>query len=92
MCRLPYIPFKTLHCPMAKREDAAVAKQYRLIFRDQDQEAADRRTVSLAGFAVTLLVLVVCFWVTRQLQHKSAIEDCLMAGRLNCDILVPKLR
>ncbi len=69
-----------------------MSKNYRLTYRDQDHEAADRRTTSLAGFAVTLLVLVICFWVTRQLQTKSAIEDCLMAGRLNCDILVPRLR
>jgi len=27
----------------------------------------------------------------RQLHEKSAIEDCLMAGRLNCDGLVMKL-
>jgi len=74
-----------------------VSKNYRLTYRDQDDEAANweaanRRTASLAGFAVTLLVLVICFWVTRQLQTKSVIEDCLMAGRLNCDILVPRLR
>ena len=69
-----------------------MSKNYRLTYLDQDHEAADRRTTSLAGFAVTLLVLVICFWVTRQLQTKSAIEDCLMAGRLNCDILVAKLR
>ncbi len=69
-----------------------MAKLYRLVFNDQEQEAADRRTVSLAGLAVTLLVLVICFWVTRQLQSKSAIEDCLMAGRLNCDILVARIK
>ncbi len=69
-----------------------MAKIYRLVFNDRDAEAADRRTASLAGLAVTLLVLVICMWVTRQLQAKSAIEDCLMAGRTNCDILVPKLK
>ncbi len=69
-----------------------MAKLYRLVFNDQDHEAADRRTTSLAGLAVTLLVLVICFWVTRQLQTKSAIEDCLMAGRLNCDIMVTRLK
>ena len=69
-----------------------MAKIYRLVFNDRDADAADRRTASLAGLAVTLLVLVICMWVTRQLQAKSAIEDCLMAGRTNCDILVPKLK
>ena len=67
-------------------------KHVRLTYRDQDHEAAIRRTASLAGLAVTLFVLVICVWLTRHLQAKSAIEDCLMAGRLNCDILVAKLR
>ena len=69
-----------------------MAKIYRLVFNDHDAEDRNRQTMSLAGLAVTLLVLVVCVWLTKQLQVKSAIENCLMAGRSNCDILVPKLK
>ncbi len=63
-----------------------MTKIYRLVYGDRDD--ADRRTLSLAGLAVTLALLVVSMWLTKQLQQKSAIENCLMAGRLNCDILV----
>ncbi len=55
---------------------------------EQDDEAADRQTASLAGVAITLLLLVVGLSLVHQLQAKAAIEDCLMAGRMQCDWLV----
>ncbi len=69
-----------------------MAKSFRLSFRHDDHEDAERQTASLAGLAVTLLVLVVSVFLTRQLQQKSAIENCLLAGRNNCDILVTRLK
>ena len=71
-----------------------MAKTYRLVFdgHKRRQEDADRQTMSLAGLAVTLLILVAAVWLTHQLHIKSAIEDCLMAGRNNCDMLVPRLK
>lgn len=69
-----------------------MSKIYRLIFNDYDREDADRRTLSLAGLAVSLLIVVVCVFLLKQLQSKTAIEDCLMAGRNNCDALITKLR
>ena len=48
-------------------------------------EAANRQTLSLAGLAVTLAVLVMCIFLVKQLAHTTQIEDCLMASRLNCD-------
>jgi hypothetical protein len=68
-----------------------MVKIVRLVFTDDDPEARDRQTLSLAGLAVSLLVLVICVFLMRQLHHKAAIEDCLLAGRLNCDVLVMKL-
>jgi hypothetical protein len=59
------------------------------ILREEDDEAAaDRQTASLAGIAVTLLLLIVGLFLVRELHAKAAIEDCLMAGRSNCDWLV----
>jgi hypothetical protein len=55
---------------------------------EEDDEAANRQTASLAGVAVTLLLLVVGLFLVRELHAKSAIEDCLMAGRMQCDWLV----
>lgn len=58
----------------------------------EDQEAANRQTASLAGIAITLLLLVLGLFLIRELHAKSAIEDCLMAGRGNCDHVADMLR
>jgi hypothetical protein len=55
---------------------------------DDDEEAADRQTASLAGVAITLVLLVIGLFLVRELGAKAAIEDCLLAGRTNCDWLV----
>jgi hypothetical protein len=55
---------------------------------EADDEAANRQSASLAGVAVTLLLLAVGLFLVRELHAKSAIEDCLMAGRIQCDWLV----
>lgn len=56
---------------------------------DEAQEEADRQTASLAGVAVTLLLLVLGVFLVHELQAKAEVEDCLLAGRTNCDILLP---
>lgn len=58
------------------------------LIEDADEEAANRQTASLGGVAVTLLLLVVGLFLVRELHAKAAVEDCLMAGRMNCDRLV----
>jgi hypothetical protein len=45
----------------------------------------------LAGVAVTLLLLVVGLFLVRELHNKSMIEDCLMSGRTNCDVVIANL-
>jgi hypothetical protein len=67
-------------------------KTYRFGFSSDDIEAADRQTASLAGLAVSLTVLVVCLFLMNELHHKAVIEDCLLSGRLNCDMLVNQFR
>jgi hypothetical protein len=57
-----------------------------------DHEDGDRQTASLAGLAVTLVVIVVCVFLLKELHMKSAVEDCLMAGRANCDEVLLRLR
>ena len=50
----------------------------------------DRVTASLAGMAVALLLVVVCFFLVQKLEASSKLEDCLLQGRTNCaPITVP---
>jgi hypothetical protein len=60
--------------------------------RHNAQEAADRQTTSLAGLAVALCVVVLSLFVLHELAAKAAIEDCLMAGRTNCDLVLARAR
>ena len=64
----------------------------RIRLGEDDQHAADRQTASLAGLAVTLLLIVVSLFLLRQLQITSRVEDCMLANRINCDMLVARLR
>ncbi len=57
---------------------------------DDEEEAADRQTASLAGVAVTLVLLIVGLFLIHQLQAKAAVEDCFMSGRSNCDLVVTR--
>jgi hypothetical protein len=63
-------------------------QQHPWLLDQADDEAANRQTASLGGVAITLLLLVVGVFLVHELHAKAAVEDCLMAGRTNCDLLV----
>ncbi len=67
-----------------------MARTDRLVVLSDDvtREDEDRQTAGLAGIAVALFLVVIALFLVRELHATSAIEDCLMAGRQNCDILV----
>ncbi len=66
----------------------SIMQQQRPWLIDEDEEADNRQTASLAGVAITLLLLVVGLFLVHELHAKAVIEDCLMAGRVQCDWLV----
>jgi hypothetical protein len=51
-------------------------------------KVAARQTAGLVGIVITLLLLVIGLFLVQQLRASAAVEDCLMAGRRNCDLLV----
>ena len=53
------------------------------------EEDANRQTASLAGVAITLLLLILGLLLVRELHAKSMLEDCLMEGRTNCIVVAP---
>jgi hypothetical protein len=65
-----------------------VYRRHRWREDETDDRAAQRQTASLAGVAVILLLLVGGLFLVQQLRSASVIEDCLMAGRRNCNVLV----
>lgn len=55
---------------------------------EDQHKAADRQTASLVGIVIILVLLVSSLFLVQHLRRSNAIEDCLMAGRRNCDLLV----
>ncbi len=53
-----------------------------------DDDEANRQTASLAAMAVILALIVAGLFLVQTLRTSTAIEDCLLAGRRNCDKLV----
>jgi hypothetical protein len=54
----------------------------------EDEEAANRQTASLAAVAFTLALLVAGLFLVNKLHQTGMMEDCLMAGRMTCDLIV----
>jgi hypothetical protein len=63
-----------------------------LVSGEDDQDGANRQTASLAGLAVALLLVVAGLFLIHQLHSKTLVEDCLMAGRADCDRLLSATR
>ncbi len=57
-----------------------------------DQTDSNRPSVSLAGLAATLLIVVASLVIVRKLQVRCMLEDCLMSGRPGCEHSVDRLR
>ena len=55
---------------------------------EDDQAEENRVTQSLAGMAVALLLVVASLFLIHTLQATAQVEDCLLAGRANCDAMV----
>jgi len=56
------------------------------------RQEADRQTASLAAVAIILALLTVGLFLVHTLRHSTAVEDCLLAGRRNCDAVVNRAR
>jgi hypothetical protein len=58
---------------------------------EDDETAEDRQTASLAALAATLFLVVLALALIRILSANARVEDCLMAGRRDCDAVVQHL-
>ncbi|MEZ2143750.1 DUF2273 domain-containing protein [Bradyrhizobium sp. DN5] len=49
----------------------------------------DSRRGAIAGLIIALLILSVGWWLARDLTSASKMQDCLMSGRTNCNLIEP---
>jgi hypothetical protein len=55
-----------------------------------DAESQGNRTRALAGLVVAVVLLVIGLWLARELTAASKMQDCLMSGRTNCNVIQPQ--
>jgi hypothetical protein len=53
------------------------------------QEPDDNRRGAIAGLVIAVVLLVVGIWLARDLTAASKMQDCLMSGRTNCNVIEP---
>jgi hypothetical protein len=52
-----------------------------------DPEQSRSRRGAIAGLAIAVVLLVVGLWLARELSASSKMQDCLMSGRTNCNVI-----
>ena len=55
---------------------------------DESHDDAARETKNLAALAILLLLAVIALVLIQHLIREANIEDCLLAGRRNCDAMM----
>jgi len=50
------------------------------------QQGGNRRG-AIAGLAIAVVLLVVGLWLAHELTASSRMQDCLMSGRTNCNVI-----
>lgn len=52
-------------------------------------QSGDNRRGAIAGLIIAVLILGVGWWLARDLTAASKMQDCLMSGRSNCNVIEP---
>ena len=97
-----YIPARREAIKIAGEADSAVIIWFRQVvisrLGDPDSRFPDHATMNdpdrggsrrgaMAGLAVAVVLLVVALWLAHALTATSKMQDCLMSGRTNCNVI-----
>ncbi|MBR0950829.1 hypothetical protein [Bradyrhizobium canariense] len=53
------------------------------------RQSGDNRRGAIAGLIIAIVILGVGWWLARDLTSASKMQDCLMSGRSNCNVIEP---
>jgi hypothetical protein len=56
---------------------------------EPDQDHGGSRIPAIAGLAIAAVLLVAGLWLAHELTAASKLQDCVMSGRTNCDVIEP---
>jgi hypothetical protein len=52
-----------------------------------DPDQGGNRRGAIAGLAIAVVLLIVGLWLAHELTATSKMQDCLMSGRTNCNVI-----
>jgi len=52
-------------------------------------EPSDNRRGAIVGLIIAVVILGVGLWLAHDLTAQSKMQDCLMSGRTNCNVIEP---
>lgn len=55
-----------------------------------ETEQGNNRRGAIAGLVIAIVLLVVGIWLARELTAASKLQDCVMSGRTNCNVIEPR--
>ena len=55
-----------------------------------EPEGGDNRRGAIAGLIIAVVLLAVGVWLAHDLTAASKMQDCLMSGRTNCNVIQPQ--
>ena len=55
-----------------------------------EPEPKENRRPAIAGLVIAVALLVVGLWLAHELTAASKMQDCLMSGRTNCNVIQPQ--
>jgi hypothetical protein len=56
---------------------------------EPDQDQGGSRIAAIAGLAIAAILLVAGLWLAHELTASSKMQDCVMSGRTNCNVIEP---
>jgi hypothetical protein len=54
-----------------------------------EPEEGDNRRGAVAGLMIAIVLLAVGIWLARDLRTASKLQDCVLSGRTNCNVIEP---
>jgi hypothetical protein len=57
--------------------------------RPQNREPRENNTPAMAGLAIAVVLLAVGLWLAHELRAASKMQDCVLSGRTNCNVIQP---
>ncbi len=54
-----------------------------------EPHGGDNRRGAVIGLVIAVVLLALGIWLARELSAASKLQDCVMSGRTNCNVIEP---